>query len=209
MSENIEKKSPTFDVNQPVKAKVVRPEGDLSITLRFPTDDEWIERSRRRKSRSRNLGNGKMQNIPQGPDPKDADLVKNLIVGEALDFDVHEAKRILDRLSTAAVDGDIVREGANLRIPLKVFSAPTVHVIRIPSERERGEFLQASGVPTVSQGNIDTYGFNLGAAAELYPKLRKEAIGYVGNVSVVHALAILTAAFEFIDQEIEGEDPNL
>jgi hypothetical protein len=198
-----------FDINKPVKEKVVRPEGDVVVTLRFPTDEQWIERSLRRKIRSRNLGNGKTQSIPQLADPHDAELVNRLHVGEGAEVDLHEAKRILDRLSTAAIDGDIVREGAYLRIPMKIFGVPTVHVIRIPTERERAEFVQMSGVPTISQGNINTYGFNLGGAAELYAKLRKEVIGYVGNVSVVHALAVTNAAFEFIDQEIEGEDPNL
>jgi hypothetical protein len=208
MSESMKMKSPSFDINQPVKLKVIRPDGDVTITLRFPTDEEWIERSRRRKIRSRNLGNGKTQSIQNPPDSHNAELVNGLRVGECAEVDLHEAKRILDRISTAAIDGDITREGANLRIPLKILGVSTVHIIRIPTERERGEFLQMSGVPTISQGNIDTYGFNLGGAADLYPKLRKDAIGYTGNVSVVHALAILNAAFEFIDQEIEGEDPN-
>lgn len=204
-----EKKTPVFDIGQPVKAKIVRPEGDLIVSLRFPIDDEWIERSRRRKIRSRNLGNGKTQNIPQAPDPHDIDLVNSLIIGEGKVADEHEAKRVLDRISVSAIAAGIVREGSHLRIPLQIFGVTTVHVIRVPTERERGEFMEISGVPTISQGSIDTYGFNLGGAADLYAKLKKEVIAYIGNVSVVHALAIISAAFEFIDQEIEGEDPNL
>jgi len=122
--------------------------------------------------------------------------------------DMHEAKRILERISTTTIEEEIVREGSNLRIPMRIFGINTFHVLRVPTERERGEFLQMSGVPTISQGNIDTYGFNLGGAADLYKKLHKESIGYVGDVSVVHALAAIVAAFAFIDKESEGDDPN-
>ena len=203
-----EKKPKAFDIEQPLKAKIVRPEGDVIVTLRFPNDNEWIERSRRRKTRSRNLGNGKTQSIPQLPDPHDTELVNSLIIGEGAVADEYEAKRVLDYMSTTAVDADIVREGANLKIPLRIFGCQTTHIIRVPTEREKGEFVQASGIPTISQGSIETYGFNLGGAADLYAKLRKEVIGYTGSVSVVHALAVISAAFEFIDQEIEGDDPN-
>jgi hypothetical protein len=204
----MEDKKPTFSIEKPIKTKLIRPDGDVVITLRFPSDDEWIERSRRRKIRSRNLGNGKTQNIPQAPDLQDMTLVNSLVIGEGKVEDEHEAKRVLDRVSTATVDSDIVREGSNLRIPLRIFGVQTMHIVRVPTERERGEFLQNSGIPTISQGSIDTYGFNLGGAADLYAKLKKDVIGYDGAVSVVHALAVVSAAFEFIDQEIEGDDPN-
>lgn len=201
--------SAVFDLNQPIKAKVVRPEGDAIIEIKFPSDEQWIERSRRRKIKSRNLGNGKVQSIPQGPDPHDAELVNSLrIEGCAVEVDMYEAKRILDKISMATFEEEPSREGANLRIPMKALGVGTVHFLRVPTERDRNDFMELAGVPGVSHGNIDIYGFNLGGAAVVYDKLKQNAHGYAGAVPVVHKLAIINAAFEFIDKELEGDDEN-
>ena len=197
-----------FDATLPFKVRIVRPEGDEIITMRFPSDDQWIERSRRRKIRSRNLGNGKAQSIPEGPDPHDAELVNGLRVGECAEVDPYEAKRILERISMVTFEEDPTREGACLRIPMRVRGVRTVHVLRVPTERQRGEFLQMSGIPAISQGSIETYGFNLGGAKELYDQLNKESVGYAGEVPVVHKLAAVNAAFEAVDKALEGDGEN-
>ncbi len=197
-----------FDLEKPIKAKVVRPDGDVLITLRYPSNEQWIERSRRRKIRTRNLGGGKSQSIPQSPDPQDAELVNSLRIDESPEVDEYEAKRILDSLGSVQIDEEPVREGSIIRVPMRARGIDLVHALRIPTERERGSFLESSGIPVISHGSIDTYGFNLGAAEATYRQLCQESIGYKGMVPVPHMLAAINAAFEFIDKQLEGDDEN-
>jgi hypothetical protein len=197
-----------FDVTAVFRDKLPRPEGILTVTLKFPTDEQWIERSRRRKIRQRNLGNGKVQSITMPPDHLDLELIDSLKEDKDAQIDVHEAKRLLERLSTVTMDEEPTREGSLIRIPMRAHGINTVHFLRVPTERDRYEFIEFSGVPTVSRGSIDTYGFNLGAAKPIYAKLCEKSIGYAGAVPISHMLAAINAAFDFIDREIEGDDVN-
>src|ERR1700726_3620885 len=50
--------TPVFDASRPLTLNLRAPEGMKTINLRFPTDDEWIERQRRRKAIVKDLGRG-------------------------------------------------------------------------------------------------------------------------------------------------------
>jgi hypothetical protein len=47
-----------FDSQSPITIQLRGPEGTKSVKVRFPTDEEWIERQRRRKIIIKQLGRG-------------------------------------------------------------------------------------------------------------------------------------------------------
>ncbi len=47
-----------FDSTKPITMNLRSPEGLKPIRVRFPSDDEWIERQRRRKVTIKQLGRG-------------------------------------------------------------------------------------------------------------------------------------------------------
>ena len=197
-----------FDINEPIRLKVIRPEGDAVISIKFPSDSQWIERSGRRKSKDRSLGNGKTQSIPSTSDPRDAELINSLRVGEGPDVDMYEAQKILEKISSVTYGEDPVRDGQYFRVSFVARGAELTHLIRVPTEADQAEFRRMASIPSIQQGNIVTYGFNLGAAADSYNKLCKEQTGYAGAVPIVHKLAAIHSAFEAVDKLTMDDDEN-
>ena len=196
-----------FNVEDKIKARVVRPEGDVVLSLRFPTDQEWIDRSLRRKYRELNLGRGKTQTVQQSPDQKDAELVMDLQEENPIDIEAREASRILERLSITSEPEEVQREGVIFVIAFKARGIRLVHKLRPPTEAERAAFAEMSP-PVVTQGAISTYGFNIGAAGDLYNKVVKESSGYVGAVPIVHKAAAISAMMAKI-ADIEADEDFL
>ena len=50
--------TPVFDASRPIAINLRTPEGVKTVRVRFPSDDEWIERQRRRKAIIKQLGRG-------------------------------------------------------------------------------------------------------------------------------------------------------
>jgi hypothetical protein len=82
------------------------PEGTKSV--RFPTDEEWIKRQRR-KIIIMQLGRGVSETTISAGEEADAALFAQIRQGEELD--AYEASRILEQLSLAEVE-DVVPRGA-------------------------------------------------------------------------------------------------
>ena len=78
MSEN----KPVFDGSRQVEIKLQSAEGTKTITVRFPTDAEWVERQRRRKIIVKQLGRGVSETVVPGSEDADAELLAKLRVGD-------------------------------------------------------------------------------------------------------------------------------
>ena len=58
---------PVFDATRPVAIQLRGPDGLKTLRVRFPSDDEWAERQRRRKVIVKNLGRGVSEtSVPNG-----------------------------------------------------------------------------------------------------------------------------------------------
>ena len=52
-----------FDATRPISINLRTPEGVKTVRVRFPTDEEWIDRQRRRKIIVKQLGRGVSETI--------------------------------------------------------------------------------------------------------------------------------------------------
>ena len=50
--------NPVFDASRPIAINLRTPGGVKTVRVRFPSDDEWITRQRRRKVLVKQLGRG-------------------------------------------------------------------------------------------------------------------------------------------------------
>jgi len=197
-----------FDVTRPILLSLRSPEGVKAIRVRFPSDEEWIERQRRRKVITKHLGRGVSEMTVVGGEDSDAALLAKIRIQEGPDLDAFEAQKILEMLSEAEVD-DVEVTGNAVRVTLRVPGATTVHVLRIPSvkdamEHRRG-FVRILDLPYGRQ----ELRINLLPVAALYKKLAECADGYVGEVPIIHQAAALKAVLDVIDSiEQEGQDAN-
>lgn len=109
-----------FDASRPIAINLRTPNSMKTVRVRFPSDEEWMDRQRRRKVIVKQLGRGISEtSIPDFEDA-DAALLGKIRVSEenASEVDAFEASRIIEQLSQAEVD-DVAQEGDAFRVTLR------------------------------------------------------------------------------------------
>ncbi|HWR50309.1 MAG TPA: hypothetical protein VN428_04335, partial [Bryobacteraceae bacterium] len=193
-----------------IALKLNTPEGAKTVRVRFPSDDEWTARQRRRKVIVKNLGRGMSETSVAGSEEIDAALVGKIRLEEEnpVEVDPFEATRIIEQLSQAEVD-DVVQAGGAFRVLTRVLGGTTTHVLKMPSAKNvieyRRGFLRSVDLPYGKQEIT----VNLGVAGTLYDKLSEEIDGYAGQVPIVHKAVAVRAAIDALDMAFqEDRDAN-
>jgi hypothetical protein len=97
----METKTAVFDASRPVTVNLRTPDDVKTIRVRFPTDEEWIDRQRKRKVIVKQLGRGVSETTI--PDSQDVDgaLLAKIRVGDddGPVVDPFEASRVIEQLS--------------------------------------------------------------------------------------------------------------
>jgi len=196
-----------FDPQKEIRVQLRSAEGTRTIKVRFPTDEEWIERQRRRKIIIKQLGRGISETTIPNAEEVDAALFRKIRIDEGEEVDAYEASRIIEQLSQAEVD-DVVAEAGAFRVVLRVPGGMTVHLLRMPSAKDvieyRRNFARILDLPF----NRQELTVNLAAAGELYKKLCQSAEGYAGAVPIIHQAVAVKAAIDALEAGFEGQDPN-
>jgi hypothetical protein len=199
-----------FDAKQPITIHLRTPEGVKPVRVRFPTDDEWIDRQKKRKVIVKQLGRGVSETtIPDSAEADAALLVKIRVPEEnAPDVDAFEASRVIEQLSQADVD-DVVQVGDGFRVTMRVLGTTVCHMLHMPSAKDvfeyRRSFARVLDLPYNRQELI----INLAPAAALYKKLVESTEGYAGDVPIIHQAVAVKAAIDALDGAFEeSSDPN-
>ena len=195
-----EKKAPAFDAKREIDIKLQSPDGATKpVAIRFPTDEEWMERQRRRKVVIKQLGRGMSETVPPESADDDAQLVQRLLVEQGPDIDGYEATRILDQLSDCDVD-DVQAEGGAYRVTTRVPGGMTAHLLRVPTAKQilhyRRGFVRVIDLPY----NRQSMTINMTAAGDLYKDLLQTAEGYAGDaVPIVHQVVAVKAVIDAVE----------
>lgn len=196
-------KSKTFKINVPSGGDV------KTCRLRFPTDEEWMERSRSLQTVRRTIGRGKhVMEAPNG-EAVDARLFATIRIDEnGQPFDDAEASvavRMLD--SAEVIDSAAVPEG--YRITLSAFGMEFTHTMKAPLQCDVMEYGR-SVVRVVDARRHQEIRISLAPARELYAKLVKSATGYTtpDDVPVTHKDAVVTELLSLMEQADVTIDPE-
>ena len=199
-----------FDAKQSITIHFRTPEGVKPVRVRFPTDDEWIERQKKRKVIVKQLGRGVSETTIPDSAEADAALLAKIRVPEenAPDVDAFEASRMIEQLSQADVD-DVVQVGDGFRVTMRVLGGTVSHVLHMPSAKDvfdyRRGFARVLDLPYNRQELI----INLAPAGALFKRLAQTAEGYAGEVPVIHQAVAVKAAIDALDAAFqETADPN-
>ena len=203
MSEN----KPVFDANRQVEIKLQSAEGTKTVTVRFPTDEEWVERQRRRKIIIKQLGRGISETVVPTSEDTDAELLSRLRVGDGPEVDAFEASRILEQLSQADVD-DVIPEAGAFRVLVRVPGGITAHILRMPSAKDVIEYRRAFARILDLPFNKQELTVNLAAAGGLYKKLCQGTEGYTGAVPVIHQAVAVKAAIDALEAGFQEGQPG-
>ena len=196
-----------FDSQKEIHVQLRFADGARTVKVRFPTDEEWIERQRRRKIIIKHLGRGTSETTIPNDEEVDAALFAKIRLDDGDELDVYEASRIIEQLSQAEVD-DVVAEGAAFRVLLRVPGGTTVHVLRMPSAKDvieyRRNFARILDLPF----NRQELTVNLAAAGALYQKLCQTREGYADVVPIIHQAVAVKAAIDALEAGFEEREGN-
>lgn len=206
----METKTAVFDASRPVTVNLRTPDGLKTIRVRFPTDEEWIDRQRKRKVIVKQLGRGVSETTI--PDSQDVDgtLLAKIRVGEDEGpvVDPFEASRVIEQLSQAEVD-DVASIGDGFRVTLRVLGGTVTHELRMPSAKDVFEYRRGFARVLDLPYNRQELVINLTPAAALFKKLIQSSEGYAGDVPIIHQAVAVKAAIDALDAIFqESGDPN-
>ena len=201
-----EQKTVVFDASRQVEIQLRSAEGTKTVKVRFPTDEEWAERQRRRKIIIKQLGRGISETVIPNSEDVDAALLAKIRVGEGPEVDPYEATRILEQLGQADVD-DVLPEAGAFRVILRVPGGLTAHILRMPSAKDVIEYRRAFARILDLPFNKQELTVNLGAAGTLYQKLSQGTEGYSGTVPIIHQAVAVKAAIDALDTGFQEDRP--
>jgi hypothetical protein len=204
----MEANTPVFDATRQVAMQLRTPDGMKTVRVRFPSDEEWAERQRRRKIVIKQLGRGISETTVPNSEDVEAALLAKIRVEDGPEIDPFEASRIIEQLSQAEVD-DVVQVGDAFRVTLRVLGGTVTHLLRMPSAKDvfeyRRGFARVLDLPFSKQELT----INLAAAGALYKKLITGTEGYAGDVPIIHQAVAVKAAIDALDAGFqEDRDPN-
>ena len=197
---------PVFDAALPVAIQLRTPGGMKTVRVRFPSDDQWIERQRRRKGIIKNLGRGQSETLIPNSEDVDAALLAKIRIEEEspAEVDPFEAVKCIEQLSQADVD-DVVQAGDSFRVVTRVLGGTTGHILRMPSAKDVFEYRRAFARVLDLPFNKQELTVNLRAAGDLYRKLVQSTEGYASDVPVIHQAVAVKAAIDALDVGLQED----
>jgi hypothetical protein len=124
-----------FEATRPVAINLLGPGGLRTVRVRFPSDDEWAERQRRRKVLIKNLGRGVSETTIKNGEEVDAALLAKLRTEEQPEVDAFEAQKVFEQLATCDVD-DVEQAGDSFKVTTRVLGGTTTHLLKMPSQKD-------------------------------------------------------------------------
>jgi len=196
--------TPVFDAARPVAINLRGPGGVKTVRVRFPTDDEWIERQRRRKVIVKSLGRGVSETvIPNGEDI-DAALLAKIRTEEEPEVDPFEAQKIIEQLATCDVD-DVVLASDSFRVALRVLGGTVTHLLTMPSAKDVNAYRRGFARVLDLPFNRQELTINIRAAADLWKKLVEATEGYAGEPPIIHQAVAVKAAIDALDASFQED----
>ncbi len=200
--------SVVFDATRPVAMQLRTPAGVKTVRVRFPSDEDWTERQRRRKVLIKNLGRGISETTVPSSEEVDAALLAKVRTEDGPEVDAFEASRIIEQLSQAEVD-DVVQAGDSFRVILRVLGGTVTHLLKMPSAKDVFDYRRGFARVLDLPYNRQELTINLAAAGALYKRLSQGAEGYTGEVPIIHQAVAVKSAIDALDAAFqETIDPN-
>jgi len=192
-----------FDTNmtitQPVRTAAA---GKQDITVRWPTDDEWVSHRKRRKVLQRSMGRGQTVIEVDSADAS-ARLYEVIKQNGAPPLTVGEAMHVIDNISVCDATG--VELGADqAEVQLVIVTGAVKHTVKIPTLDQVRELQRSTQFITLPYGAQEIRP-SLGAAARLWDACGGQAEGYTGPVPNVHKDAAIRAVIQALEQEASAK----
>ncbi len=202
-SVNHTKEKTMFDSNREYEMQSL--DGSKKVAVRFPSDEELVQRTAKSKTLVRSIGRGKTITESLGNEKNDLDLYEKIRLDGSADLDEFEATRVVNRLVRAEVT-DSQREGAQFSVTLDVPGGQTVHVVRMPSAKQVIQYRRAAVHVIDGRRGAQEIRLNLQAAGELYDTLFVSSEGYTDATPITHKQAAIGEIMSVLDAEEDDSE---
>jgi hypothetical protein len=197
-----------FTKQTEVDVAIRRLQGPATVTLRYPTDTELLERNAKRSIIITKLGRGETQTSIE-TEAADHALYQKIAVGAAPELSPAEASKLLESLLRADVSGGDA-EGDEVTVKLLVVGGvETSHTLRCPTAEEVINYRKGAYRYSELPFNRSRLRVNLEAAARYYDACFVRVEGYEpatkDGVSIAHKDVVWRAVLEYLDSEVDPQ----
>jgi len=182
---------------------------EVEITVRWPTDAEWLKRARARKVIMRKPRAGVNETVLPMPGPHDVELYESIKLNGAPAMTPAEADKVLNAMSRSEVT-DVRLEGADAEVDMNVISGPVTLKLRIPTADEVIH-LQRAAVRLLdlpfSQQEVR---INPEPGGRLFDDCGGRSDDYPKGIPLTHKDTAVRAVIDYIDQRVgpQPSEPN-
>jgi hypothetical protein len=196
-----------FDTNKQVTIKIVSG-GVKQCDVRFPTDQEWCERTRRQKIVRQQVTGGKFRTDVLNAEKSDAELLNKIRMDDkSVSFSDAEASKVISRLESCEII-DSERDGDGFCITIKAMGSELKHRVRIPMEDETRKFSRSAQHP-LSTRRLEETTVSLEPSGDFYDKIIVSSEGYAdGKVPIIHKDVIVVETLHQVRRLEDELDPE-
>jgi hypothetical protein len=210
--ETVGKKERVFSRKRIFEIPIPSPEGTRIFAVRFPTDEEWCWRARALTAITRNLGRDARRTDVPDELRIAKELVAKILHGESREEDIEEytARKILETLGQCELAPTQDRIGNVYVIEMIVPGATVTHRLKIPTQRQIGEF-EKSNVTATARRNSTEIKLPLEPTGELWEKIQDGVSGYddISSVSILHKdVSVKQVIAQVNDEILKGVNPE-
>lgn len=169
--------------------------GEKIVRMAWPSDQQWIDRSKRRPIIQKNIGRGQTV-IEDNPGHRavDAELL-NILRRNGDDFDEAEASLVLQHASYCEVV-DVSVDNYAVTVELETISGTSKHVLRKPTAKQGQDYSAGAARVTDLPYGRQKITLNMQPAGSLYDEIIQDKTGYAGAVPVIHKQAVIGAVMQ-------------
>ncbi len=189
------------------------PNPPKTAQLRLPTNEEMLERLDQQKSIRRTIGRRKSQTEFVPNLKADLDLFNKIRLDkDGAEFDEFEAGNAISKLSFCEVT-DCQRAGDEYRIALRTPFGDTVHLVKIPTQRDITVYRRTVVSSTELPHGQEELRYRIEPAVDLYDSVVTKIEGYAAPIKPAdvpphHKSAVVVELVQAIDDLDPPLDPN-
>jgi hypothetical protein len=192
-----------FDSTQEIPLTLQGPDGDKNVVVRYPSDEQFIDRTKKTKLVTRSLGRGKSKTEAEPNYKADLELL-NAIKVSGDELDEYEASDVINRLTRCSVE-DSRREGNRYIVVMKVPGGTVTHTTKIPSAKQAHNYGRAVADVLEGRHGLSELRLNPYASRDLYDAIMVSSEGYVGPVPQPHKEVVISEVMALL-KSVEASD---
>ena len=189
------------------------PNPPKTAQLRLPTNEEMLERLDQQRSIRRTIGRRKSQTEFVPNLKADLDLFNRIRLDkDGAEFDEFEAGNAISKLSFCEVT-DCQRAGDEYRVTLRTPFGETVHLVKIPTQRDITVYRRTVVSSTDLPHGQEELRYRIEPAVDLYDSVVTKIEGYAASIKPAdvpphHKSAVVVELVQAIDDLDPALDPN-